>query len=74
MILTNEKLTVMTEPVYDAALLVAKYHKRRYAEDEPRNSNLNFQGCRLGKPDEADCWTFPDQPEFDEFVAWYQVL
>lgn len=73
-ILTNEKLTVMTESAYNAAHPIAKYHKRRYAEDEPRNSNLNFQGSRLGKPDAVDCWTFPGQPEFEEFVTWYQAL
>lgn len=73
-VLTNQELTVMTEPVYAATLPIAKYHKRRYAEDEARNSNLNFQGSRLGKPDVADCWTFPDQPEFDAFIDWYLTL
>lgn len=73
-ILTNEKPTAVIEPVYDAMLPAAKYHKRRYAGDEPRNSNLNFQGSRLGKPDVVDCWTFPGQAEFDQFADWYQSL
>jgi hypothetical protein len=72
--LTNQELTVMTEPVYSAVLPIAKYHKRRYAEDEARNSNLNFHGSRLGKPDAADCWVFPGQPEFDVFIDWYLTL
>jgi len=72
--LTNEKMTTMTEPVYSASLPVTKYHKRRYAEDELRNSNLNFQGSRLGNLEAADCRVFPGQAEFDQFVDWYQSL
>lgn len=73
-ILTNATLTVVTEPVYQSTLAVARYHKRRYAEDEPRNSNLNFAGSRLGKPDAADCWVFPGQAELEAFASWYQTL
>lgn len=73
-ILTNAALTVITEPVYQSTLLVAKFHKRRYAEDEPRNSNLTFASSRLGKPDAADCWVLPGQAELETFAAWYQTL
>lgn len=73
-ILTNAALTVLTEPVYQSTLPLAKFHKRRYAEDEPRNSNLTFAGSRLGKPDAADCWVFPGQAEFEAFASWYQAL
>ena len=73
-ILTNAQLTVMTEPVYESTLPMAKYHKRRYGENEARNSNLNFSGSRLGKDSSADCWLFPGQPEFDEFTDWYGKL
>lgn len=73
-ILTNAALTVMTEPVYDTTLPVAEFHKRRYAEDEARNSNLTFAGSRLGKADAADCWVFPGQSELEVFVDWYQTL
>lgn len=71
MILTNKTLTIVTEPVYHPGLLLPGRHKRRYAPADPRNSNLNFDGSRLGVGYAIDCWTFASLPDMEDFCDWY---
>lgn len=74
LILENASLTVFSEAVHDANHDTALYHKRSYGRGVSRNSNLNFEGSRLGSEYEADCWVFERQSEFHSFVDWYAAF
>ncbi len=70
-IMTNSVLTVATEPVYSPVGQVPGTLKRRYAPNDARNSNLNFNGSKLGVGYSIDWWVFDSATDFDEFCHWY---
>lgn len=72
-LLTNRTLTIVTEPVYAPTIDMASRHKRRYAPGEPRNSNLNFTGSKLGVGNSIDCWVFASLADFEQFCDWYAL-
>lgn len=69
----SQVITLWTQsvPVNDAELEPA----RRYANTDPRNSNLNRKNCpalRLGNP--ALVWKLTDRDELLDFINWYSCV
>ena len=73
-VVENQSLRVFVEPLGSA---LARHHwsaRKVYASSDTRNSNLKFEGCRLGLAFDADYLVFPDLTAFQRFLDWYKTL